>query len=111
MSMDLRAAWTTLGFDPEEVVSSLKSARGLDRAKAAQELEARAAAVCKKLLAAHHPDRNPDDAGAPGRFRRVKNAMEIISAATAELVRETREDPGPSGGKVSIVFGSGTGAD
>lgn len=107
--MNLVDAWTTLGFDPDEVLSSIKASR--DRAAEAKRLEAEAKTVCKRLLAAHHPDKNPGDAGASKRFRRVQNAMQIISQATSDLAASVRKDPDPRPGKVSIVFGPRDGDD
>lgn len=95
--MNVWDAWTTLGRDPAAVMQSIAGAGGLeDRAQAAiRELE-KARSLSRKLMAAHHPDRNAGDDEAAVRFRRVSNALDCLEKATADFVAKARGgDLGP----------------
>jgi hypothetical protein len=85
--MSVGIAWTTLGFDAQEVVSKLSRLPRSQRVDAArQELEA-ARKSAKRLLAAHHPDRGGD----PEKFKRVKEALETIERETEVFAQKMAE--------------------
>lgn len=90
--MDLREAWATLGFDPDEIVSRIRAGRTpRERLEVAERAAEEAKRVCAKVSAAHHPDRNQGDAGASARFRRTQNALQVISEETAKMAARVRE--------------------
>lgn len=73
--------------DPYEVL-------GVDRSSTADEIKA----AFRKLASQHHPDRNPDDAGAQQRFKEINAAHQILSDPQK---RAAYDRMGPS------IFGSG----
>ncbi len=84
--MELAEAWITLGRDPAKVVAKIVAAGDRDSRVLAAEAElAIAHSLAKKLMAVHHPDRNPGDLEAPERFRRVGVALKFIEDETARL--------------------------
>jgi hypothetical protein len=85
--MPVGIAWTTLGFDAQEVLSKLSRLPRAQRVEAAkQELEA-ARKSAKRLLSAHHPDRGGD----PEKFKRVQQAMQALETHTEEFALRMAE--------------------
>jgi hypothetical protein len=81
--MSVGIAWTTLGFDAQEIISKLSRLPRSQRVDAArQELET-ARKSAKRLLAAHHPDRGGD----PKKFKRVQQALQALEEHTEEFAR------------------------
>ncbi len=60
--------------------------------------------VYRKLARQHHPDRNPGDAAAEGRFKEIQGAYDLIE--TSEKRRKFDEQK-----RISNMFGSGGGGD
>ncbi|MBF2755213.1 MAG: molecular chaperone DnaJ [Gammaproteobacteria bacterium AqS3] len=75
---------------------------GVDRSAGADEIRKRYRSLAQK----HHPDRNPDDAGAAERFREVSEAYEVLSdpQKRQQYDRFGRSAPGEA------PFGGGSGA-
>ena len=81
--MNISDAWTALGWSWDDITKSLSEIRGTEnRIAKAESLCAEAKKVARKLLAAHHPDTNPGDAGAARRFQHVKAAIDTIEKNT-----------------------------
>jgi hypothetical protein len=85
--MTVGIAWTTLGFDAQEVLLKLVRVPRTRRVEAArQELEA-ARKSAKRLLAAHHPDTGGD----PEKFKRIGAALQALEEHTEEFARRMAE--------------------
>ena len=63
-------------------------------------------AAYRRLAMKHHPDRNPDDKGAEGRFKELKEAYEVLSDAQK---RSAYDRFGHAGVDPSMHTGRGTG--
>ena len=71
----------------------------------------------RRLAMKHHPDRNPDDKGAEGRFKELKEAYEVLSDAQKRAAYDrfghAGVDPsmhagrGPGGGPITDWGGGG----
>ncbi len=85
--MSVGVAWTTLGFDPQAVLTRLARIPRPNRVEAArQELEfARRAA--KRLLAEYHPDRGGDIE----KFKEVGNALRALEEHTESFAKRMDE--------------------
>jgi len=102
--MDVSEAWAALGEDPEIVMAELMVHPDVpSRIKAAEAALVRAERIGKALLSIHHPDRNPGDQAAVGRFRRVINALEAIRYHTAELKKRASETPEDKKGPIIAI--------
>lgn len=87
--MNIVEAWEAVGGSAEAV---------FDRARRAGDTAARAAVLrasveearrlARTMMARHHPDKNPGDAGAASRFVRVQEALRLIEHETAEFERK-----------------------
>lgn len=100
--MNARDAWSTLGRDIDEVLAAIRASPVHERGAAAdRELET-ARSVARKLMGAHHPDRNPGDPGAPARFGRVQEALRILEGETADLKQRLSEGAARNGRDVFI---------
>lgn len=85
--MTVGSAWTTLGFDAQEVFSKLSRVPRAQRVEAAfRELED-AKKSAKRLLAAHHPDTGGD----PEKFKRVIAALQALEKHTADFAMKMEE--------------------
>ena len=85
--MSVGLAWTTLGFDVQQVMTKLAKVPRSQRVEAArQELEA-ARKSAKRLLAAHHPDTGGD----PDKFKRITEALQSIEAHTEAFAQKMAE--------------------
>lgn len=101
--MDVSEAWMALGEDPNAVVAELMSHPDIpSRIRAAEAALARAERIGKALLSAHHPDKNPGDQAAAGRFRRVMAALAAIRYHTEELKKRAAEVPEKKGPTIVI---------
>lgn len=93
-----------LGEDPGAVLTELMSHPDVpSRIRAAEAALARAERIGKALLSAHHPDKNPGDHAAAGRFRRVMGALEAIRYHTAELKKRASAAPEDKRGPTIVI--------
>lgn len=83
--MNLGDAWNILGRDVSDVVAEIRRRPVEERSRAADEQLEAARGLAKKLMALHHPDRNPGDQEAAKRFRRVQDALDVVRAETESL--------------------------
>jgi hypothetical protein len=82
--MNVADAWTILGKDWDALVRDLQALPdSASRVQEAERLLIDARKLAKRLMAVHHPDKNPDDLEATKRFQRVKEALEIVESNTA----------------------------
>lgn len=85
-------------FDPYEVL-------GVSRGASEAEIKA----AFRRLAAQHHPDRNPNDADAQTRFKRINQAYQILSdpdkRAAYDRYGEAAFSPGGAGGPDIADFG------
>lgn len=102
--MDVSEAWMALGEDPEAIMAELMAHPDVpSRIKAAEAALARAERIGKALLSAHHPDKNPGDQAAAGRFRRVMVALEAIRYHTEELKKRASRAPDEKKGPTIVI--------
>lgn len=80
MTISVRDAWLVLGRRPAQVRADIR-AHGSERAGVEAQLDV-ARSLAKKLMALHHPDRNPGDARAAERFRLVQEALGAVEEGT-----------------------------
>jgi hypothetical protein len=87
LTISVRDAWLVLGRRPGQVKADILS-HGNERKGVEAQLEV-AKSLAKKLMALHHPDRNPGDQKAAERFKLVQEALQAIEEGTRNF--ETRE--------------------
>jgi hypothetical protein len=81
--MNMANAWAVLGKDWDAIVRDLSLLPdSASRVQEAERLLADARKLAKKLMAVHHPDKNPGDSEAAERFQRVRGALETIESNT-----------------------------
>jgi hypothetical protein len=81
--MNMANAWAVLGKDWDSIVRDLSSLPdSASRIQEAEKLLADARKLAKKLMAVHHPDKNPGDLEAAKRFQRVQEALEVVESST-----------------------------
>jgi uncharacterized protein (DUF342 family) len=81
--MNVSDAWTVLGKDWNSIAETLSSLPdAAARIQATESLLIDAKKLAKKLMAVHHPDKNPGDFDAAARFQRVKDALLTIEDNT-----------------------------
>ena len=85
--MSVGIAWTTLGFDAQEVLTRLSRLPRSQRVEAARNACEEARKSAKRLLSAHHPDRGGD----PEKFKRVQQALQALEQHTEEFARRMAE--------------------
>ncbi len=88
MTLSVRDAWLVLGRRPGQVKADIQ-AHESEREGVDAQLEV-AKSLAKKLMALHHPDRNPGDARAAERFRLVQDALQAVEDGTRAF-REAAE--------------------
>ena len=90
--MNVASAWTTLGKNWDDVVHDLTALPdAASRVQAVESLLIEARKLAKRLMAVHHPDKNPGDLGATKRFQHVKDALEAIELHT-QLFKDKYEE-------------------
>lgn len=81
--MNVASAWAALGKDWESIVKDLTVLpNSASRVQAVETLLLEAKKLAKRLMALHHPDKNPGDPEATRRFQHVKTALETIESNT-----------------------------
>lgn len=84
--MNVASAWAVLGRDWAAIVKDMADQPDTpSKVTRAEELLAEAKKLARKLMAEHHPDRNPDDPDATIRFQAASAALATIEADTAQL--------------------------
>jgi hypothetical protein len=84
--IQLKDAWLILGEDPKEIYTKIASQPSISsKIETVSNLFIYAKTISKKLLAQNHPDRNPNDAEAEKRFKRVQEALAAIEFHTDEF--------------------------
>jgi hypothetical protein len=84
--VNVAEAWSTLGVDWDRIAAKLMAMPDFaSRVSATENLCSDAKKIAKKLMAVHHPDKNPGDTEAADRFNRVKQALETIEKSTESL--------------------------
>jgi len=102
--MEVADAWMVLGEDPSALFHELVSHPDVpSRVKAAEAALVRAERIGKALLSVHHPDKNPGDCAAAGRFRRVMDALESIRHHTEEFKRTAANAPDGKKGPTIVI--------
>lgn len=105
--MTLETAWRALGKDPVELMASMRSLPDLDsRLSAAEAACEEAKKLARGLMRKNHPDVNPGDSGAAGRFREAQEALDCVRWHTGELreaVKAAKDAP-PRPSKSLIVI-------
>lgn len=90
--MNLPTAWSILGKNWESIVQTISSVSSLkDKVELAERMLVEARKTAKKLMAANHPDVNPEDPNAECRFRKVVDALSVIESSTVSM-RKRFED-------------------
>jgi hypothetical protein len=107
--MNINDAWNVLGFDPEYVMDSIKNSGGLEEKKRKSLYFLNIARnTSKKLLSAHHPDKNIGDIESSMRFNRVSESILIIEKTTKEfeeMVDRAINSGVSSNNKIKILIG------
>jgi len=81
--MNVAGAWAALGKDWDSIVKELLGLPdAASRVQAAEKMLMDARKLAKRLMAVHHPDKNPGDVEATKRFQHVKEALEVIESNT-----------------------------
>jgi len=81
--MNIANAWAVLGKDWDAIVRDLQAMPdSASRVQAAEQLLIQARKAAQRLMALHHPDRNPSDPEATKRFQGVGAALAAIESHT-----------------------------
>lgn len=90
--MNIMDAWGVLGEDWISIVQNLSNLPDISsRVHATECMFMDAKKSAKRLMAVHHPDKNPRDSKAAERFKRIQEALQTIEHNT-KLFRDKYEE-------------------